>query len=855
MTWLAADTAGQFIPSDHYRDFLRTPRQLSDFTPFLQDLCDWAEWENRADETRRHRKWVKSHMFYEGRQLGRIGKDGNWRDITPLPSDPYFVDNRFRFFAKSVRKEWVRSSAELVAHGKTGTPEADGAARAAKAIIQSEFARIWTPPMRQREAIFAIITGNYFRYTYFDPNKGQVLNIPVFQEQPATVGQEGLACYDCGAMSPAMPDPMALEEVACPNCGSPNVEPINGEMVNIPAQVGTQAQMAGQVVTEVVDPMEIKLHLHSRSMLDSPYLRRKRFVLRDVIEATYPWVQFHEGDNSTLTGLWYQHELERSPGNASGTGRAVYGEGTADRYGRMVELDQLWLEPILYATYTLEKPLELATGEAIPAGVRLAEIFPDGMYVARVGRAFVDIRNERRSEHWVHGQYDVVPTRVWGDGNEDAIEQQRQHNEISSLVFTNIMNCDAPATIYNPLKISRSQYSGKPQEMVPLKNATLADEPAKYIWTPDPRPVGGEPINYRQMLEQSMQSSFNAFNAINGLPDADNKTATGISIVRDAAMSLLGVPLELKAYCDLEHGKQILKLIQANWTPDLYAPMLGDHGEAPAQWFAQCDIENDIEITLRPNSHVPRDEAQRRQDFVDSTTVGGVPLGMHSPMFPPDLRPQAAEVFNQPFDEDKQRIHMHNQYMEILAILGSVEQSMMQNQMMGLPPEGMQLPVGPPPQESPQMQPGAPQGDPNQMAMQQPMLQLGIDPMMAAMTVAPVQPDIDEHIFHIEEIKRYLNTDKGKQSFPFGSPQYNALLMHLQLHKQGMMMQMAEQMMMQGGPMGGEGGEGGGENGPPAKGKGKEKNGSASNKDGGNIPIGKDGRPHPKPPKSGEQGK
>ncbi len=830
---ISAETAGQFIPVDNFKAHLKSPKPLRDFTQFLNDVTEWVQWENRADEIRRHRKWVRSLMFYQGRQLGRFSSHGGyWRDIDPLPDDPYYVDNKFRFFAKSVRKEWVKSKGLLKAKGRSQSIPSQGAARAAKAVLLAEQERIWTPFESQRESNNAILTGNYFRYTYINPNAGLNLAQPVYEPQQVMVGQQGVGCGDCGYMGEMSPDPMAPEDIACPNCGSPNVDLMGGEMTTVPVQTGTSYGMTGRIVSEVVDPIEMKLHLHSRFFWESPYVERRRMMLTDVLESTYPWVSFNEGVPSASSGLWYQNNLERSPGNVSASGMYNdYGESNTDRWGKLAEFRQLWLDPVLYYNYSLPKDLELASGEVLPAGVALREIFPDGMYIAKVGSAYVDIRNENKNWHWVHGVYDLVSTNIWGDGNEDAVEQQRQHNEVSSLIFENIMHCDGPSTIYNPLKISRSQFSGKPREMVPLKNPTLADEPQKYVWQPNPRPLGAEPPSYRTMLEQSMQSSFGAFNVVNGLPDADNKTATGISIVREAATSLLAVPLEIKSRVDLIWGKQVLRLVQQHWTDELYMPYLGEHGQAEAQWFRSCDIDNDIELTMQADSWMPRTEAQLRNDMAEALAVGGMPGGIYSNMFPPDARPEAMRRWQIPFDDDKQAVDTQRQFIEIQKIVQLVGEAAMQNQAMGLPPQGAQVPVGAGVGQDPSSMvadggssPANPQPaqDPS---MAPPMMQLGQDPLMMASMQVPVEPWVDEHVYHIEEIKRWLKTDQGDELAPIGSPARMAIMQHLEMHIQAQAM-VAQMMMAMSAPPqapGGNGGSGGDPNNPD-QGKDKSKN-------------------------------
>lgn len=855
MTSLHIDgsTAGQFIPKDNFTASGNASIAYPEFTAFIGNLTQWIHWENHSDEMRRHRKWLRALMYYEGRQLGRIGIDGYWRDVQPLPTDPYYVDNKYRFHAKSVRKEWVRSNGEYMARAKGSSMEYESAARAAKAVLISEQQRLLDPYKKRREANYAILTGNYFRYTWIDSTRGQVIQMPQYESIPMMVGSQGVYCPACDMSSGLdVQEPIPVEEIACPQCGSPDVSPMGGEVVEMPTQTGAIPTKAGQLVCEIVDPMEIKLHLHARSIEDSPYLRRRRLVLKEVIEATYPWLRNRtsSGASSLESSFWFTNELERSAGNSTGSGGYMVSStgGTAESFDKLHEFNQFWLEPVLYENYIFSNDVTLANEEVIPKNTRLGDIFPDGLYMAMIGpKAILDMRNESKNDHWVHGVYDCISTRIWGDGNDDAVEQQRQRNEVTSLIMENIMNCAGMSAIYNPLKISRNDFSGKPREMTPLRNATLADRPQDYVYSPPPRPVGGEPPMYVQMLDQSMQSAFGSFNAVNGLGDADNKTATGISIVRDSTATLLGDPLELRSALDLKHGMQILKLVQkhASSSPEvaeLYLPTLGDHGRYEWEAFLRANLDTQIDITVRQHSWMPRNEDQLRNDILEALTAAGIPGGVYSPAFPPDARLETMKRLNIPFDMDKQQVDTRKQYIEIQKILQVVGQAtqqmqMMEQELMADPMAQQELADAPPEAQM--------------------MLQAQIDPIMMSLEQVPVEALVDEHIFHIEEIKRWLKTDIAEQVAPIGSPERQAIMAHLQMHVQTKMqddmvmlqMQMGAQMAMaggqgQGGDPNAQGQQGGGGNGkPPAKGKSKN-NDQGKDSSGGN---GK--RPSPKPPK------
>src|SRR5262249_47157980 len=129
--------------------------------------------------------------------------------------------------------------------------------------------------------------------------------------------------------------------------------------------------------------------------------------------------------------------------------------------------------------------------------------------------------------------------------------------------------------------------------------------------------------------------------------------------VRDAAISMIGPALAIKAKVDVEWAYQVLKLEQAYWTNERYVPRAGKHTKQTGQWFCLSDIESDFEITYVPGSWMPRSEMEEKEDFLSfiSPNSTGLPLGFMNPMVPEPIRTYAAERFRIGIDLDSTRVH------------------------------------------------------------------------------------------------------------------------------------------------------------------------------------------------------
>lgn len=154
-----------------------------------------------------------------------------------------------------------------------------------------------------------------------------------------------------------------------------------------------------------------------------------------------------------------------------------------------------------------------------------------------------------------------------------------------------------------------------------------------------------------------MQSVSGAFSQLSGAPDVDTRTATGIAIMREQAVSMLTPALSLKAECDAEWARQVLSLAQKYYMGERYLPAMGRFGQAEGRWFDRSDIRGDFRIEPEPNSWMPRTELEMRNDLLSFITAGGLPGGFLHPAFNDyeEVRDRACELFRVPFNIDSRQ--------------------------------------------------------------------------------------------------------------------------------------------------------------------------------------------------------
>lgn len=628
---------------------------------------DWAnsiekdiDEDNKQEELQRIRKWVKNDRFYRGQQRGFFSPvTGTYQ---PINLDDYqateqsilLINNQVRPLVKAIAKEWAKSQSKLHAISTKDDNKTKRASRYVDAALVLFQRKLIDEPFKQREAQNAILFGNYFRYNYWseEGNAQSTIERPVFEEKTFTIGDEHYQCLNCKIVG----DITELNNNNCPDCDG-DVEinkPIEKTMRE---QTGTETINIGQPVSENIHPIEVKVHLRARNIRQSPYLRRKRPIMSQILKYAFPYAKICGGKDMSPVSR-YATELESSSGNTNS------GSGTPDGAGanetskttELVEFVQIWLDKPMYFNVKLSESVTLGDGTVIPKGTKLIDLFPDGLYMAKNGNEVLDIKNESKNDFWNHGAYDILSSSFWGDGIEDVIQNQQFINEVQSLMVENILHNASPKIIFNPSLIDHELLTGRPREMTPMSVAARKDDkPQNAIMQLSGMSLTGEAQGAMAQGKDDMRQQLGAFPTMQGMSDPHIQTATGMAIVRDSALGLISPALALKAQVEVEWAYQILKLIKGHWVEEAenLSGILGKYSVPEAQAFSECDLDRDIEIIAEPSSWMPRTDIEVRQDFINFLTVGGLPMGFLNPAFPQEVKQRASELFRFDISFDK----------------------------------------------------------------------------------------------------------------------------------------------------------------------------------------------------------
>jgi hypothetical protein len=505
------------------------PEDKKSVRDFLLDLPQSYIDAERIAKYERDATAYKADQFYMGHQQLFQADDGWWYPIED--GELYWIVNIFAYHVRANAKEFARSRPELIFRAMDRSFRAESAARAATAWWNHVDQQFFTESFLQREAKRMQCHGGAWRYVWWNPAGGEVRQKPRLTPTEVPVSPAATSCRMCGTTGPpeAFPIDPALH---CPDCGNMNLD-IQPEQTT-PALEPDGSQITypiGDIIIEQPDGFEMWTQSTARDINDAVWFRRDRRVDRAKVAYLYPGKKLRPYVQSTYNdrGPMYQRRTERSHGGAD-KGVETLMDMTSMRE---VEFIEDWFRPEAYFNYTVPldaDPMDpayiLPNGVPMTPGQSLTDVFPDGFRLVRSGDELLDIVAENPHECLEYIAYDILPGRFWGKGIEDAIPVQENYNETMSLLFTNMMNCDSPVTLYDQSIIKNPGRPGSPNRQIAVgerpPNSRLSDAMVTLPGVALPNEVW----NFLRNLKEDMQLIFGAFSTFSGSPDVNVDTAT-----------------------------------------------------------------------------------------------------------------------------------------------------------------------------------------------------------------------------------------------------------------------------------------------------------------------------------------
>ena len=418
-------------------------------------LADRFHREGSFEKIQLARKWMRNCLIFQGyHELEWSEINVAWDVIYQDSADYAFPNNYYRSLVLYGVSAYIRNEPIIEPQPANDDFEAGAASKAAKGSLEVIKKNIKYDYLRVLEAINLRLMGNSFRCAYFskDPRYGYATS-PVFADKDVVLSHGGFNCQSCG------PQEGGTDIQNCPQCQQPVTDRTPPVTTQMPQQVGTVKYPKGEIMTEIVNPLEVYLRSSSYDLWHAPFLVRNRMVDRLALQAAYKDINLNpsgdEGGGEAYAvggdlGLIYMQSLADLPGDPTQFA-AWYERASAAAKAHLVEC---WIRP---GQYFFDK--------------ELTKKFPDGLYVAKTGDILLEARNDTIEDHWTHYTFIPVPGRIWGDGDDDLIPGTLKLDETDRLIMRNQGYNSSPILGIDSQRIDKNEIINDPSTIIEVKPA------------------------------------------------------------------------------------------------------------------------------------------------------------------------------------------------------------------------------------------------------------------------------------------------------------------------------------------------------------------------------------------------
>jgi hypothetical protein len=586
-------------------------------------LLEYYYREGSFEKIQFARKWMRNALIYQGyHELEWSEINVAWDVMSQDSGDYAFPNNYYRSLVLYSMKAYIQNESLIDPTPSSDDPDAQAAAKAAKTALDIIRKSNNYDYLRVIEGINLNLFGNSFRYAYFskDPRYGYTTS-PVYQNKDVVLSQGASVCpYD---------GPIEGQFQICPACGVPITDYTPPVVANLPFAAGQVRYPKGEVVTEVVNPLEMYMRSSSYDLWHAPFLIRNRVVDRLALQSTYPDLQLapsgDEGGGEAYStggdlGLIYLQSLADLPGDPTQYA-AWYERATASAKALLIEG---WIRP---SQYFFDK--------------EMVKRFPTGLYGAKTGETLLESRDSTIEDHWTHYVFTPVPGRIWGDGNDDIIPEQLKLDETDRLIMRNQGYNSAPLMVIDSQRINKNEIINDPSTIIECKTA---GKPVKEaIETINSQPLSQETWQWRGAHLNDMQFHARVSPAAVGQHETGVNTFGGQESAAAKSDSALLPNLLLWKTADEKWARQVLKLASENWLDQRVNSVFGINGRWEFQKLKGSALDMDkITIVTRI---MPIDPSQ--QDAMSQAVAAGA-LDPQDPR----VRRKMMELFHLPKELD-----------------------------------------------------------------------------------------------------------------------------------------------------------------------------------------------------------
>jgi hypothetical protein len=516
-------------------------------------------------------------------------------------SDNKTVGGTFQFYSDKLLSEWLASRPAR----NPVCPSTDDRVEefiSAVGIVQDHYdLKLFTDSYETDECLSAQDYGIYIsRFRYEAGTNFGIRN--VLEDKEVTFSKGYGKCRMCGYEGNG-------EDDQCPKCGE-LMENRKPQKEVLSRASGSEIIPGGDIVGELLLYPATNYDIRFRPE-ESPYFIYEQKCSNNLITSLVGELELTgEIDNYGLQSI---DQIARQGGNVAGYGKDIQrGEYNLDRNESIVS--EMWIKPEVYSDILIKGDEETVGGVDLPQGESLANIFPDGLVAIGINgfKHLIGLYAEKTSDHIVSGYYHKQSFSGLGKGVSDAVDIQKEMNDLHSQTMAYIKAHSTPAWYYNQDLITEEQAGniGKPKKVIPV-DMKLAPEGMRDINQAVAPIVPSNPASsvfqYGQQLENFLQIAFQVTNFSDGLPGLNNSTAYGVEQGKQLAQSMLVPQHRNKADHRKRADKVIFNLFRKYCNVAKFFATKDKNGITKGKYIVGTSLPDvEIEYEIIPDSEVPK---------------------------------------------------------------------------------------------------------------------------------------------------------------------------------------------------------------------------------------------------------
>lgn len=578
------------------------------------------------------------HFLMGDQQIERDPFSGGWLIIRPQRghNDQRSL-NLTQYYITNCLVKWKQSNPNVVAKAAKDDDRSVSAAKAADIITdhyESEFFKAW---FLLQEGLQALVFGTYInRLRYDEGIKGAVGLREIVENRPIQVGEGAGYCGDCGKVGPAQEFSPQVEgeEIGagmpmCPGCGSDAVlvePPATEEM---PTIVGTEEVQLGDFCLDTLPLLGCRFDLRKRAEWSDWFIYQQSVSIGAIRRILGP-VKLPGDDtvsmdisDSVMRGL--SHSGQPLSGSSGVPWRQSFGQTD------QAKLCEMWLSPDQYADIKLQGDEQTVSGQPLPKGASLEQLFPDGLVAVGINGFAVTlgVYAEKHRDHIASGVWHMKPMSGAGRGAADMIEVQKRLNKLDSQQLSYWDAAGTPGILHDESLFGSTDtgYLGNPRSCTPV-NLSQLPEGHKLADAVMQLPPASVPAQMVQYIQQFLTSAFSTTSHVTdftngGITGERNDTARAAMIADANANSVFGPILSVKGEVRQRIAEMLVPEYRQYFPIHRYFGLGGASGQQSGMWLSAADLEGDIKFEVVEESELPQNSITRQDKFINFFAMFG----------------------------------------------------------------------------------------------------------------------------------------------------------------------------------------------------------------------------------------